>query len=105
MSRYTVIITQNAQNDLTSISDYITDSLNSPVAAINLELKLIESVLSLEKNPYRTPLFSEEIELVSNKEIRKLIEDNYIILLEISEMEKKVTILTIYNRLKNSIEI
>lgn len=43
MSRYTVIITQKAQNDLTSISDYITDSLNSPVAAINLELKLIES--------------------------------------------------------------
>ncbi|WP_366533494.1 hypothetical protein ACOJIU_19355 (plasmid) [Carnobacterium maltaromaticum] len=44
MSKYTVIITQKAQNDLTSISNYITDILNSPMAAINLELKLVESI-------------------------------------------------------------
>lgn len=105
MSKYTVIITQKAQNDLTSISNYITDILNSPMAAINLELKLVESILSLEKNPYRAPLFSEKVELIPNKEIRKLIEDNYIILFEISEMEKNVNVLTIYNRLKHTTEI
>lgn len=100
MIKYKVFITERALKDLEDISAYISDELSSPVAAVNIEIKLTEAALSLEENPYRAPKFSEEYQLIPEKDIRKLIVDNYLILYYVEESQKVVQVVTIYNRLK-----
>ena len=99
MNNYRVFLTQRALKDLENISAYISDKLGSHVAAVNLEIKLTEAALSLKENPYRAPKFSEEYNLIPEKDIRKLIVDNYLILYYVEESQKVVQVVTIYNRL------
>lgn len=95
-----MFLTERALKDLKDISAYISEVLGSPLAAVTLEIKLTEAALSLEENPYRTPRYSENFKLISEKDIRKLIVDNYLILFYVEEETKKVQIVTIYNRLR-----
>jgi len=88
MSKYRVFLTERSLKDLENISSYISDVLSSPLAAVNLEIKLTEAALSLEENPYRAPKYSERYELVPEKSIRKLIVDNYLILFYVEETNK-----------------
>lgn len=100
MSKYKVFLTERALKDLENISTYISDELTSPLAAVNIEINLTKTALSLEENPYRAPKFSEEYNLIQEKDIRKLIVGNYLILYYVEESQRTVQVVTIYNRLK-----
>lgn len=101
MANYQVVISPTAQKNLTDISFYITEVLNSPIAAVNLELELVDAMLSLEENPYRAPFFSESFQLTPMEEIRKLVIDNYLILFYVDEAKQQVNVVTVYNHLKS----
>lgn len=102
MSKYQVFITNQAQKDLSDLSFYITEILKSPLAAMGLEIELIESILSLGNKPHRVPVFSESVVLVSDKVIWKLIIRSYLILFFINEEQSMVNIVAVYNRLMDN---
>lgn len=102
VSSYKVIIQPGAQLDLAEIRLYIATIIKSPLAAINLEMKLVESILSLKNYPYRTPKYSDKLTLSENEEIRKLIIDNYLILFYIDEEQKQVNVVAVHNHLRDS---
>ena len=54
--RYTVRITQPAQQQLREIADYIRFTLQSPNTAITMLDTLAEEILSLDQFPNRVPL-------------------------------------------------
>lgn len=101
MNNYKVVILPNAQKNLDDITFCISEMLKSPLAAVNLELELIEAILSLKENPYRAPLFSDNFRLTPMEEVRKLIIDNYLILFYMDENLYQVNVVSVRNRLKN----
>ncbi len=58
--KYRVIITPQAQQQLTAIRDYILFELKSPAAAKNTLSALKTAIESLEQMPNRIPLTDEE---------------------------------------------
>ncbi|MEG0218178.1 MAG: type II toxin-antitoxin system RelE/ParE family toxin [Raoultibacter sp.] len=60
MKRYTVMVTEPAEDDLRDISDYIASLLQAPQAALRF-LNHVDKVLqSLEEIPERCPLVQHE---------------------------------------------
>lgn len=57
MKTYDVIITPTAQKNLNDINKYISIDLSSPLTALNIEIELLETILSLEINLHRAPFF------------------------------------------------
>ncbi|GAA0358618.1 type II toxin-antitoxin system RelE/ParE family toxin [Alkalibacterium iburiense] len=104
MSKYRVILTQNVLNDLEDISSYIENILHSPLAALNLKIKLTKAALSLDEKPYRGSKYSNSLKYIKNKEIRKLVIENYLIFYYVDEYEKEVNVVTIHHRLKGKVE-
>ena len=92
--KYKVNLTENAQNDLEHIFDYIAaDSLNE---AANFVLELEKKVYSLDTFPERHPLIPENA--FFGTEYRHLIHKKYRIIYRITE--KSVFILRIIHGAK-----
>ena len=96
MNRYDVILMPTAIMDLNNITYYVANILNSPQAALRLKYQLVSATLSLDQNPYRAPLATDQ---TFSTAIRKLIVTNYLILFSIDETTQQVNILSIHNRL------
>lgn len=75
MESYRVVILPSAQNDLSDIVDYINEL--SPDAAIRLYDEIIDSIVTLEQVPHRSPLL--KIPELRAKGYRVLIVYNYLI--------------------------
>jgi len=91
-----------ARQDMAEIVQYIAEALRSPVAANNMIDKFQKAVQSLKHFPHRCPVveLNESFKQQGvNKEHRKLKVNNYLMLYQINEAEKTVTITrVIYNR-------
>ena len=59
-NKYKVIVTPQAQQQLSNIKDYILLELKSPIAANNTLLALKTAIESLEQMPKRFPFTDEE---------------------------------------------
>ncbi len=71
------------------IYEYICKNLNNEISANKLMNKIERLILSLEMNPYKYP----KVHIRKNTEIyHKLVVDNYIVLYDIEEKNKKVVI-------------
>ena len=81
--------------------DFVTGNSISPIAALDLEIKLVEAMTSLQTNPQRTPIFSERMELTPLQNIRKLVVDNYLILFYIDEKRTIVNIVSVHPHLRS----
>lgn len=93
MERYNIFITQDAENALKSIGDYITVSLRSPIAAINTLHALRNGIFALDFMPQRYAILPEDL---SEKEgIRRMQVKNYFIYFNIDEKQKNVIIVDV----------
>lgn len=101
--KYRIIIEKYAQKDLKEIYDYITYTLLNKQAAIQLLNKINEKFDTISMFPKSAPLINNEH--IKNKEIRKLLIDNYIAFYEIDEINYEIKIIRIMYGMKNYIEV
>jgi len=98
---YRVRLQPNAASDMAEIGQYIAQTLRSPTSAYNLKNKFHKGAQSLSNMPYRCPAaqLSKSFKQQIGGECRKLRIDNYLMLYQINEEEKVVSIMrVIYGR-------
>jgi len=93
MSRYSVEITEPAENDLCEIGYYIAKELLEPNIAQKVVDKIGNAIIKLEELPLRNALVADE--RLALQGIRKIMIDNYIVFYIVTEKHKKVTIVRI----------
>lgn len=94
MENYKVIMSNQAEKELSNIVTYISSVLLEPNIARNLLKKLTDAINNLETFPEKFSIISDEYSLREN--IRKCIVDNYIIVYRIDSKNKRVEISHIY---------
>ena len=95
--RYTVRITQPAQQQLREIADYIRFTLQAPNTAIKMLDMLAEEILSLDQFPNRVPLTEEEP--WHSQGVHKLPVKNFLVYFWVDEETKQVHVIgVIYGR-------
>ncbi len=92
---YNVSITESAENDLSEILEYISDSLSNPKAADSLLEDFLKAKANIENNPYIYPL-SNDLTLQTEGYHRFLFKKNYIALYLIDDEKKEVVIMRIF---------
>lgn len=90
MKDYCVKLTQTAQEEISSILDYIAVDLCSPAAAIKLNDKINEQFERLKMFPLSGEAYISEIPL--RFEYRRMIVDNYLIFYTVREEDCSVII-------------
>ena len=90
---YDLIISEPAEDDMTDIGMYITQTLHSPVAALNLLDEIDKQIISLEQMPKRYALVSDE--RLAKLGIRSIPVNNYLIFYTVDEYMQSVTIIRI----------
>ncbi len=94
---YEVYVSQQAENDLKEIYEYIAFKLQSPQNAINQLYRLEEHILSLDMMPFRYRQYEEEP--WKSRGLRVLPVDHYVIFYIPDSTTKIVTILRVmYSR-------
>lgn len=88
--KYTVKITQFAQQQLREIADYIRFTLQAPVTARKMVDTLAGEIASLEQFPHRVPLTEEEP--WHSQGVHKLPVKNFLVYFWIDEKAKKVQV-------------
>jgi addiction module RelE/StbE family toxin len=96
MEKYTVNITQNAENDLTEIIEYI--SQNNPQEALKILEKMQTKIRTLDHFPYRGGYVPELLEK-SIKDYRQLLETPWKIIYKVEN--EQVNILTVIDSRRN----
>ena len=92
---YNVRIMEKAEEDLSEIVTYISDTLCNPKAADNLLLEFLKEKDNIADNPYMYPL-SNDLHLQTEGYHRFLLKKNYVALYLIDEEEKQVSIMRIF---------
>ena len=92
---YSVRIMEKAEQDLSEIVAYLSDTLCNPKAADSLPEKFLEVKTNLEDNPYMYPL-SNDLVLQIEGYHRFLFKKNYIALYLINDEKKEVSIMRIF---------
>lgn len=80
---YKLRINPLARQDLLDIKDYVTNEFDSPTAAVNIVLKIIESYEKLKEFPMLGIELSSKIDVVTS--YRYLITGNYIVFYKIDD--------------------
>ena len=93
MTKYEVLVSEQAQRDLKEIVNYLSSNLLEPNVAKNILSEIDKSILSLEEMPCRYCLVSDN--LLKKVGIRKLIVKNYIVFFKVYETKKTVGIVRI----------
>lgn len=90
---YKVVYTQEAEQDLINIYNYISLELKVPVTARKQADRIMDFIRSLEKIPLRHKLYPDEPWY--SRELRFCPVDNYLIFYLVDETKKIVTIIRI----------
>ena len=101
--KYNIIIEKYAQKDLESIYNYICNKLVNKEAAIKLLNKINEKFDSIALFPKSAPLIINNY--VKNKNIRKLLIDNYIAFYEVDDIKNEIRIIRIMYGMQNYIDV
>ena len=102
-NKYTIIIEKYAQKDIESIYNYICNNLVNKEAAVKLLNKINKKFDSIALFPKSAPLINNDY--VKNKNIRKLLIDNYIAFYEVDDKNKEIRVIRIMYGMQNYIEI
>ncbi len=97
---YNVRIMKKAEDDLSEIVAYVSDTLHNPKAADSLLEKFLEEKDNISDNPYMYPLSADSF-LQSEGYHRFLFKKNYIALYLIDDVEKVVSIMRIFYAKRN----
>lgn len=90
MAKYSVDVSEPAENDLRDIVRYIASQVSAPVSALHMMELLEEAMAGLSAMPQRCPLVTDE--RLSQLGYRKLIVKNYIVFFTIDEKNKAVDV-------------
>ena len=93
MMEYSLEITDRAQHDLREIYNYIAESLMEPTTANKQLERIEEGILSLKHMPLRIAM--EQNESLKQRNLRKLIIDNYLVFFLVNEETNTVSIVRI----------
>ena len=102
-SKYSYSFTEKAEQDFDEILRYISFDLANPIAAQNLGRKIFEKIDIVRSFPESCAIV--ENEFLSDKTVRKLLVDNYIIYYKANHDEKIITIIRIVYGKRNLDEI
>lgn len=102
-SNYKIIIENYAQKDLIDIYDYISRILSNENAATQLLDDINTKFEFIKSYPKSAPVINNEY--VKNKNVRKILINNYIAFYEIDEEKFEIRILRIIYGMMNYIEI
>ena len=92
---YNVRIMEKAEEDLSEIITYISNTLCNPKAADSLLEEFLEATINIENNPYMY-LLSNDLVLQAEGYHRFLFKKIYIALYLINDIKKVVSILRIF---------
>lgn len=98
-SEYSCYFTERAEEDLDAILGYIGNELKNPTAAVLLGKKIFEHIEILCSYPETGTLV--ENESLSDKEVRRILVDNYILYYKPIPAERAVYILRIVYGYRN----
>ncbi len=101
--KYSYRFTEKAEQDLEGILRYIAVELSNPVAAQNLGRKIFEKIDIVRDFPDSGTLVDNE--LLSDKEVRKLLADNYVIYYKVYYDKKIIFVVRIVYGKRNLDEI
>lgn len=90
MTEYKIEIAAKAKRDLREIHSYIKNTLKEPVVADTLLDKIEAEILTLRKMPLRHA--AERDEQLKQRNLRKLIVDNYLVFYLVHEKSETVFI-------------
>lgn len=97
MTTYKIVIERTAENDLSDILSYISNTLHEPIIAKKLYSEIKEKFLNLKSMPHRHKIVNEEP--YRSIGVRMLLIENYIAFYVVDEERKTVHIFRIlYNR-------
>lgn len=99
MEKYKVVMSNQAEKELSNIITYISQVLLEPNIAKNLLKKLTLAINNLENFPEKYSIISEDYTIQEN--IRKCIVDNYIIVYRINYELLQVEISHIFYAKRN----
>ena len=99
---YSVVFAHVAEADLDGIYNYITHQLHTEPAASALIAKFKEKIMLLKEFPLSCPV---KLQVLSHKEYRKLLVDNYIVFYRVDESNRKVYISRILYASRNYMEL
>lgn len=102
-SKYSYNFTEKAEQDFDEILRYISFDLANPIAAQNLGRKIFEKIDMVRFFPESCAIV--ENEFLSDKTVRKLLVDNYIIYYKANHDKKIITIIRIVYGKRNLDEI
>ncbi len=99
MEKYIVVMSNQAEKELSNIITYISSVLLEPNIAKNLLKKLTNTIDKLETLPERYSIISDEYTIREN--IHKCFIDNYVIIYTINNKLKQVEISHIFYARRN----
>ncbi len=102
-SKYSYRFTNKAVQDLDDILHYISVDLANPIAAQNLGKMIFEKIDTVRSFPESGAPIDNEF--LTDKEVRKLLVDNYIIYYKAHHEEKMLTVIRIVYGKRNLDEI
>lgn len=97
---YNVQIMEKAEQDLSEIVTYLSDTLCNSNAAYSLLEEFLEIKMNIEDNPYMYPL-SNDLVLQGEGYHRFIFKKNYIALYLINDDKKEVSIMRIFYAKRN----
>ncbi len=98
---YQIIWSPDFYKELTKVCNYISYTLNEYVIANNIYSKIINSILELKNFPEKCPRILNDI---TNRNLRRLIIDKYIIIYEFKLELNQINILHIFYYKQNYLE-
>lgn len=93
MDYNTFEFTESASNDLDETLNYIKNTLCNDVAASDFYDKVLETINTICKFPFRMPVVQNEF--LSREDIRKAVVKNFILYYCFQENKSKITVLRI----------
>ena len=102
-SKYSYRFTEKAEQDFDEILRYISYDLANPIAAQNLGKKIFDKIDTVRSFPESCELVDNEF--LSDKTVRKMLVDNYVVYYKASHDEKCVYIVRIVYGKRNLDEI
>lgn len=103
MENYKIIVGKYAKKDLIDIYDYISNTLCNNKTAVRLLNKINDKFEEIKIFSKSAHLINNEY--VKNKNIRKLLIDNYIAFYEIDEINLEINIVRVIYGMMNYIDI
>ena len=98
-SEYTYKFTERAEQDFDEILNYITEELKNPDVAIKLGRKIFENIETICAYPETGMLVDNEY--LSDKQVRRILVDNYIVYYKPIATDETVYILRIVYGYRN----